>query len=156
MGHPSLPKSDAWSPGLSLVNGGPGLGQGRPRLLPFSGGTKTEPEALWLETKIGLHEDGDRGLGNPEALVGVRGGPGLGRGQVCLTAQQVCQMDWEGSSGGREGASREAGGSRAAVGAVGPAAMRSGRGRGKAGPGQKGGGEPPAAPVGEAVMVTVG
>lgn len=40
-------------------------------------------------------------------------------------------MDWEGSSGGREGASQEAGGSRAAVGAVGPAAMRLGEGQGQ-------------------------
>lgn len=37
----------------------PGLGQERPRLLPVPSGTKAGPEALWLETKIGLNEEGD-------------------------------------------------------------------------------------------------
>lgn len=46
-------------PSLSPVNGGPGAGQGMSGLLPFPGGTEAEPEALWLETKIGLDEGGD-------------------------------------------------------------------------------------------------
>lgn len=59
MGPQSLSQSDAWSPSLSPVHGGPGPGQEMPGLLPFPGGTEAEPEALWLETKIGLDEEGD-------------------------------------------------------------------------------------------------
>ena len=80
MGHRSLPQSDAWSPSLNAVNGGPGLGQQRPRLLPFPGGTKVEPEALWLETKIDFNEEGDR-LGGGPPRSGKLSGPGLGMGE---------------------------------------------------------------------------
>lgn len=78
-----------------------------------------------------------------------------GRGRGCLTAQQFCLEDWEGSSGGREGASQEAGGSRAAMGAVGPAAMRWGEGQGQSRSGRtREPSVPPAAPtlVGESVV----
>lgn len=80
MGHQSLPQSDAWSPSLSPVNGGPGLGQGRPWLLPFPGGTKAEPEALWLETKIGLNEESD-GVGGGPLRSGKLRGPSRGMGE---------------------------------------------------------------------------
>lgn len=70
---PIPPQSHDWFPSLSAVNVGPGLGQERSWLLPFPGGIKAEPEALWLGTKIGLNEVdgvGDRPprAGNLEAL----------------------------------------------------------------------------------------
>ena len=137
-------------PSLSPVNEEPGLSQERPGLLPFPGGTKAEPAALWLESKIGLNEEGDGEEGGSlrsgklgEALPWGWERAWIGRGRVCLTAQQFCQMNWEGSSGGREGASQEAGGSRAAVG---PAAMRSGEGQSRSGR-TRGAPQLPAAPA---------
>lgn len=150
MGHQFLPQSDAWSASLPPVNGGPGLRQRTPWLLPFPGGTKAEPEALWLETKIDLNVEGDRMGGGPLGSGKLRDlGPGVGeprlrRGRVCLTAQQVCQMDWEGSSGGREDASREAGGAVLRWG-CGPSCHA--WGRGGANPGREGRGEPPQQPL---------
>lgn len=125
-------------------------GQQRPRLLPFPGRTKAEPEALWLETKIDFSEEGDR-LGGGLPRSGKLRGPGLGMGESLDQEGQGLpqpsrsakglgrQFWWEGGRfpGGR--------GSRAAVGAVGPAAMRQGEGQGQSRSGRTRG-APPADP----------
>lgn len=46
----------------------------------FPGGTQAEPEALWLESKTGLHEEGDGGGGGPEVWETRRPSSGDGRG----------------------------------------------------------------------------
>lgn len=143
-------------PRLSSVNEGPGLSQEHPGLLPFSSGIKAETEALWLETKIGLNEEGDgggghRGLGNSAAL--LWGPESLDRkGQVLPHSPTVLpniwgRQFWLGGAGERALPRRQGG----AV--LGPAAMQWGEGQSRSGR-VRGGPQPPAAPalVGESVV----
>lgn len=104
--------------------------------------------SLWLFGYIGLirrlmeWREGPCGLGDSDL------GPGplqesldLGKGRSGPPAQQFCQVEREGSSGGLGTASQEAGGSRAAWGLL--AQLPCGGGWGRAYPGQEGRREPP-------------